>query len=121
MQPRHTRIAGAVAALIAAGSVANALRPGSQQSRALAERQTAVEVRTQVIRRTIHVVKHESAPHGPPQQTANAQASPTTVSRAASPLRTTASSHAAVTHPAVSGTAPVTTRTSGHPTSAATH
>src|SRR5690349_17670605 len=58
MQTNHTRTAGAVVAVIAAAGVGYSLRPSAQQA-ALAARDPAVEVRTVVIRRTIHIVRHE--------------------------------------------------------------
>jgi hypothetical protein len=58
MQTNQTRAAGAVVAVIAAVGVGYTLRPNSQQA-ALAARNPAVEVRTVVIRRTIHIVRHE--------------------------------------------------------------
>jgi hypothetical protein len=60
MRRRHSRTA-AVAVALAAGSLAAfALKPAAGTSTAtLAARNPAVEVRTQVIRRTIHVIRHE--------------------------------------------------------------
>jgi hypothetical protein len=60
MGRKHSRTA-AVALAVAAGALAAfALRPAAGTTTAtLAARNPAVEVRTQVIRRTIHVIRHE--------------------------------------------------------------
>ena len=60
MLNKHTRLAGGGAAVAAAGLAGYSLRPsGGPQRRAVAARNPAAEVRTEVIRRTIHIVKHE--------------------------------------------------------------
>jgi hypothetical protein len=60
MARKHSRIAAVVTALLAGGLAAYALRPAPGTATAtLAARNPAVEVRTQVIRRTIHVIRHE--------------------------------------------------------------
>lgn len=57
----HTRAAAGVAALAAGALAAFALRPSPGTVTAtLASRERGVEVRTQIIRRTIHIVRHES-------------------------------------------------------------
>jgi hypothetical protein len=60
MRTKYSRIAAVVLALTAGGLAAFALRPAAGSSTGtLAARNPAVEVRTQVIRRTIHVIRHE--------------------------------------------------------------
>jgi hypothetical protein len=59
MRTNHSRIAAVVAALAAGGLALFALKPTSAPPATLAARNPAVEVRTQVIRRTIHVIRHE--------------------------------------------------------------
>jgi hypothetical protein len=60
MRRRHSRIAAIVLAAAAGGLAAFALKPAAGTSTAtLAARNPAVEVRTQVIRRTVHVIRHE--------------------------------------------------------------
>ena len=58
MRTGHTRIAAASAAIAATGLARLSLRPAPQSHVALAASNPAVEVRTEVIRRTIHVVHH---------------------------------------------------------------
>jgi hypothetical protein len=109
----HPRIIGAVAAVLAAGLAGFSLR--SQQRSPTTVRNPAADVRTVVIRRTIHIVRHEhpkrgTGPHGP---TLIAAAG---VSHAAGPaVRTGASSSHAIGSGAVvaaGGSGAVTTRTS---------
>lgn len=60
MRSRHSRTLAVALAVAAGGLAAFALRPAASTSTAtLAARNPAVEVRTQVIRRTIHVIRHE--------------------------------------------------------------
>jgi hypothetical protein len=60
MRKQYSRIAAIVMAVTAGGLAALALKPAPGNSAAtLAARNPAVEVRTQVIRRTIHVIRHE--------------------------------------------------------------
>lgn len=124
MQTNHTRAAGAISALIAAGGVVYALRPGTQLAAAQADRNPAIEVRTVVIRHTIHIVRHERvrppvvrapATAGAARPPAGAQISAT----AGATLHTSSSHHASAgtVSPPVSGTAPLTTATSKHATS----
>ena len=61
MRRTHIRIAGALAALLAAGLAGFSLR-SQPRSLSLAARSPAPAVTTQVIRRTIHIVRHEHAP-----------------------------------------------------------
>jgi hypothetical protein len=58
MRKTHTRIAAGVMAIFAAVLAGFALRPTPQSAVTLAARNPAVEVRTVVIRRTIHVTHH---------------------------------------------------------------
>src|SRR5437764_15125738 len=60
MRSRHSRTLAVALAVAAGGLAAFALRPAAAAPTAtLAARNPAVEVRTQVIRRTIHVIRHE--------------------------------------------------------------
>lgn len=60
MRKQYSRIAAVVMAVAAGGLAAFALRPAPGHTAAtLAARNPAIEVRTQVIRRTIHVIRHE--------------------------------------------------------------
>src|SRR5437763_8320875 len=59
MRPRYTRSAAAITAVAAGSFAIYALRPTDKPTAASAARNPAVAYRTQVIRRTIHVVKHE--------------------------------------------------------------
>lgn len=60
MRRSHSRTLAVVLAVAAGGLAALALRPAAGSSTGtLAARNPAVEVRTQVIRRTIHVIRHE--------------------------------------------------------------
>jgi hypothetical protein len=118
-------MAATATALATAALAVLALRPSSKTAVPLAARNPAVEVRTVVIRRTIHIVKHEHAPgtpglngHGPtPSRAGTAPRTSTSGSHAAgSPAATagtvstrTSGSHGVAAAP---GTAPVTTRTS---------
>lgn len=122
MRRRYSRLAAATTALAAAVLAALALRPSSKPAVNLAARNPTVEVRTVVIRRTIHIVKHERPvaaappngglayhPSGPAPRTG------TSGSRAAAPTAVaTVSTRVSGSHPAGSsgGPAPVTTRTS---------
>ncbi len=129
MRMTKTRIAAALTALAAGGLATVALRPSStSRTTSLASAsQPAVEVRTQVIRRTIHVVRHEHPPRPMrPRTTAGAGPSPRTGSAGATvgsaaavtPRTASSGSHTAVSSaPAASVPAPVRTRTSGAPSS----
>jgi len=65
MRRSHSRIAAAITAVAAGGAAVYALRPADKPVVTLAARSPAVEYRTQVIRRTVHVIRHESAAHFP--------------------------------------------------------
>jgi hypothetical protein len=65
MRTRHTRTAAATAALAAGVLAAMSLQPGAHAAPTLAARNPAVEVRTQVIHRTVHASsggRHGSSP-----------------------------------------------------------
>ena len=111
MNGRHTTRIPALAATLAAGVLAAyALRGGSPSTPATAQ-QPAAEVRTQVIRRTIHVVRHEK----PPRSTAGSSShSATAQGRGGAPAATrtaTSGAHGTSSPNTVSGSAP-RTRTS---------
>ena len=64
MPPRTTRTAAALAAILAGGLAAVALRPTAATNATLAAHNPA-EIRTVTIRRTIHIVRHVPGPAGP--------------------------------------------------------
>lgn len=99
MQKKYARGLAAVAALLAGGLAAFALRPSSTPTTTLAARNPAVEVRTQVIRRTIHIG------HAPG---ASVHSSGATVRSVARPRTGTSGAHSAAS-------TAVATRTSGSP------
>ena len=77
MRTRHTRIAAATAALAAGVLAAMSLQPGAHATQTLAARNPAVEVRTQVIHRTVHVSgggRHGAAPARGPAGTVGLRA-----------------------------------------------
>ena len=77
MRTRHTRTAAATAALAAGVLAAMALQPGAHATQTLAARNPAVEVRTQVIHRTVHVSgggRHGAAPARVPRVRSGARA-----------------------------------------------
>jgi hypothetical protein len=125
MRTTNTRIAAAITVLAAGGLSGAALQSAttSHTSASAAATQPAVEVRTQVIRRTIHVVRHERPPRPlrTGQKAGGTGSTPGAGGIAASsaPPRTASSgSHASIS-PVTSGytpaaaTTPVRTRTSG--------
>ena len=140
MRKTHTRIAGAVAALLAAGLAGFSLRSAPRSSTALAARTPSAAVTTQVIRRTIHIVRHEharsrgavhpgsvSAPtaaaavsaarsiHTGASGSHHAGSSGTVVSAGGSAVTTrTSPSHVSAPTASVPASSPVTTRTSPH-------
>ena len=125
MRRRYSRMAAATAALVAAALAVFALRPPSKTAVTSAAGNPAVEVRTVVIRRTIHIVKHEHVPgrvgaNGGARGSHNAGAAPRTSSSRSRAAGSTAvaggtvstrvsGSHSVAASP---GSAPVTTRTS---------
>jgi hypothetical protein len=62
MRKTHGRILGSLAAVLAAGLAGFSLRPAPRPVTTVASRNPA-EVRTQVIRKTIHIVRHQGAGH----------------------------------------------------------
>ncbi len=134
MRLRYSRAVAAVTAIAAGLLAAFALRPSSSPSTAtLAARNPAVEVRTQVIRRTVHVIRHEpgaglKGAHGANgmvvggHRSAGSAGYGGTAASAAGVATRTSGSHAAGVSSAVSAGsgAPVTTRTSGSHASAPT-
>jgi hypothetical protein len=126
MRKRHGRILGSVAAVMAAGLAGFSLRPSSQPVTAVASR-NPVEVKTQVIRRTIHIVHRQGAGH-PAAHAAGRHGNVSTPGRKGSgtarSVRTGASRSHVTGSSAGGGSpaaapAPVTTRTSAsHPSSA---
>lgn len=124
MKKSHSRVLAAATALAAGGLAAFALKPApTPSSQALASRNPAAEVRTQVIRRTIHIKRHQptvgggghgaarlaSSVHGSVRSGASGSHAAGSVSGGAVATRASGSSAAGV---AASG-APVATRTSG--------
>ena len=118
MPKTQTRLVGAVAALLAAGLAGFSLRSSPNSPTAVAARNPAPDVRTQVIRRTVHIVRHQRSGQGAGLHGGGASAiggSGGGVGVApASSVRTHASgSHAIGSAGTVAGgTASVTTRTS---------
>jgi hypothetical protein len=114
MRRSHSRVAATVLAAAAGGLAAFALRPAAGTTTAtLAARNPAVEVRTQVIRRTIHVIRHEPGAalrgaRGPSLRAVN-RSGPTPPR-----VRTAASgAHRASTGPVAGASVPVSTHSSG--------
>ena len=106
MPPRTTRTAAALAAILAGGLAAFALRPTAATNATLAAHNPA-EIRTVTLRRTIHIVRHVPGPAGPGSSRARG--------RGVAANRAAVSTHASGSHKsgatAVAGT--VTTRASG--------
>jgi hypothetical protein len=120
MQRRHSRAAAAASAIAAGALAAFALRPShGTTASAVAARSPAVEVRTQVIRRTIHIVRHENPAGLPrprtPSAAARGGAGATRVASPAGPTLATRTSGSHATGSGVTGgpSAPVSTRSSG--------
>jgi len=137
MRTRHTRTAAAGAALACGVLAAMALRPSAHATQTLAARNPAVDVRTEVIRRTVHVSgrdRHGIAAtpgragavalvgrgtgHSAATRTSRSHAGSSQV-RASSPVATRSSpGHSSPGQPVSSGAHPVSTRTSpGHASS----
>ena len=106
MRSGHSRAAAAAAALAAGGLAAYSLRPTHNTTAAIAARDPALEVRTQVIRRTIHIIRHEPRA-ALRSHRVNGQIAVQTLSRP----RTAASASRGLV--AASGSTAVATRTSG--------
>jgi hypothetical protein len=123
MRKTHTRMAGALAALLAAGLAGFSLRSAPRSSTALAARTPSAAVTTQVIRRTIHIVRHQRAPSraGSHPGSLSARSGGAAVSAARS-IHTGASGshHAGSSGAVVSAGGAVTTRTSPSHASAPT-
>jgi hypothetical protein len=112
MGRRQTRIIGAAAALLAAGMAGFSLRPGEQPA-TVAARNPAADVRTEVIRRTVHIVRHTHARHATAPRGRVSATVPSPGSRPVSPVRTSASkSRAGGSAGTVTAATAVTTRTS---------
>ncbi|MGB0094266.1 MAG: hypothetical protein WBP81_17270, partial [Solirubrobacteraceae bacterium] len=109
MRRTQIRIVAAVTAIAAGGLAAYALRPSDNPGVALASR-NPVEVRTQVIRRTIHVIRHDSAGHSPSPRRAIATGAPGHGAKGA--IATGASGSHSASGPG-GQSAPVATRSSG--------
>jgi hypothetical protein len=112
MPMTQTRAVGAVAALLAAGLAGFSLRTAPSSTTTVAARNPAADIRTEVIRRTIHVVRREHPRLGVlPRGSA---ALPGGGVRTVSAVRTHASGSHASGSAGYSATpgAPVTTRTS---------
>ncbi len=110
MRIRHSRALAVALAMAAGGLAAFALRPATGTTTAtLAARNPAVEVRTQVIQRTIHVIRHEPGARLPGQR-----GSSSVVIAGHARAKTSASGghHAGIGQVTSSGV-PVATRTSG--------
>ena len=77
MRRSHTRTAAAITAVAAGGLAAFTLRPADTPTAAtLAANTPPVEVRTQVITRTVHVIRHQSGAHHPGRRGAIATGTP---------------------------------------------
>lgn len=129
MRRRQWRTAAVLTALAAGGLAAFALRPSQGATNApLATRDPAAEVRTQVIRRTIHIIRHEpgarlrgSRPtsgvavqtHGHARTGASGSHGPGSARGSAAVATRTSGSHGAAGGYAAGHNAPVSTRTSG--------
>ena len=107
MRTKYSRIVAIAMAALAGGLAAFALRPAAGTSTStLAARNPAVEVRTQVIRRTVHITRHE---HGAALR--GARGASALVIAEHGKARTKASGGHGPAHAA--GTAAVATRVSG--------
>ena len=138
MRTRHTRTAAAIAAVAAGVLAAMSLRPSAHATATLAARNPAIEVRTEVIRRTVHVpgrrrrdlspargragsagLRTAGAAHGGRTRVSGSHRGSPVAGSAAHPVSTrTSPGHSAAptsSAPAGSGAHPVATRTSpGH-------
>jgi hypothetical protein len=114
MRIKHTRSAAAITAIAAGSAAVYALQPADKPIATLAAHTPAVVYRTQVIRRTIHVIRHEHAAHFPAPRGAVATGG-RGASSAGRPITGASKSHAGsssgASGAAVSGA--VATRTSG--------
>ncbi len=124
MSRTTTRFIGAAAALLAAGLAGFSLRAQPHTLTTVAARNPAAEVRTQVIRRTVHIVRHEHGRHAAGSRGIGATGPhyPGSGSGSASAVAThTSGSHYAASGAAVAADSPgaVTTRTSASHATAA--
>lgn len=125
MRSISTKLAGAVTLVALGAGAAIALRPAPGPTRlAGREQRPVVRVETQVIRRTIHVIKHRKPPHpavgAPPSRAAGAGAAAPAAPAAA--IRTSTSGSGRPGSGTAVPAAPVRsvrTRTSGAPAPAA--
>jgi hypothetical protein len=113
MSRTYGRIAGALAAILAAGAAGYSLRP--TRSPAIVATRQPSEIRTQVIRRTVHIVHR---PHPGRHGASGTLLASAGAAHALGPrptVRTGASAHAAGSSgsSAAAGTPGITTRTSG--------
>jgi hypothetical protein len=113
MRRTHARTAAGLTAFAAGVLVALSMRSSGTPTATLAARNPAVEVRTEVIRRTIHIVRHETA-HGYALVRGGGSGTAPRALAPAAPRSRTSGSHTGSGSPA--GTyvgPPVATRTSG--------
>lgn len=129
MRRRHSRAAAAVTALAAGGLAAFSLRPSDgATTAALAARNPPAEVRTQVIRRTIHIIRHEPGARlpgsrdtsgagvqarGPVRSGASGSHRPAPAGGSTGVATRTSGSHGGATGSPTGASTPVSTRTSG--------
>lgn len=126
MQTRHSRPAAAVTALAAGALATYSLWPSQSSTvSTLAARNPAAEVRTQVIRRTIHVVRHEpgagrlSSRQGRPATAAQSHGHTSTRASGSHGLASASGSGAVTTH--ASGAHASTGTSAGPPGPVSTH
>jgi len=110
-----TRIAALASALVAGALAAFVLRPslGATTGSAAHVQQPATEVRTQVIRRTIHIVRHERPPRDRAPRGASAAGGATVVASVGAAPRTATSGSRVAATGAPAGVSAPRTRTSG--------
>jgi hypothetical protein len=115
MRPTYTRTAAALTAVAAGGFAIYALRPSDNPATQVAAKTPAVAYRTQVIRRTIHVVKHEHGGRFPVPRGAVATGGRGPNGSHGGGVRTSASGHhsSGGRSAGVSSSGAVATRTSG--------
>lgn len=124
MKSTYTRLVGAIAAAAASGAAGFYLWPATHSKSVVTDRNAAAEVRTQVIHRTVHVVRHPKAKASTAQPVAlNSNATSTggarsttnpakagTTSGGVQPLVRTGTSATGTT--STSGSTPITTSSS---------
>jgi len=109
MRPTPIQIAAGFA-LLGAGGVAGAALPvAAQRPAAVAVAPAPVEVRTQVVHRTVRVVRHERPKHLRPRRAA----APAPAQRLATPSAAPAPVHAAAAPATAASGRPLVTRSSG--------